>query len=128
MRKHQHGMSLIGFIIVGILVALVAITAMRIAPSVMEYYNIVKIINALVKSGDAQGTPQEIRAAFERRADIDDIQSIKKNDLIVNKSGGQTILSFAYEKRINLFNNVDLCISYEASTAPGAVSMKRSVE
>ena len=125
MRKRQQGMSLVSFIIIGILVALVAITGMRIAPSVMEYFNIVKIINAIVKSGDANGSPQEIRAAFERRADIDDIKTITAKDLTINKSGGQTTISFSYEKRTNLFRNVDLCISYDASTAPGAVSLKR---
>ena len=70
---------------------------------------------------------REIQAAFDRHATIDDITSIKATDLDITKEGDQIVISYAYQKRIPILDNVALVIDFAGTTrdAPaqsGAVS------
>jgi hypothetical protein len=40
-------------------------------------------------------------------------------DLEISKDGGDTVISFAYTKKIPLFANVSLLIDFAASSSPG---------
>lgn len=118
--NRQKGLSLVGLIMIGILVALAAMVVMKVTPSVIEYYTVLKNINAVVKSGEASGTVADIRRAYERRTAVDETPSVQAKDLEISKYGGQVVISFAYEKKIPLFGNASLCIDYQGSTNPSA--------
>ncbi len=114
--KAQRGLSLIGLILIGALVAMAAMVAIKVTPAVIEYYTIMKNINAIVKSGEARGTVSDIRKAYERRATIDDTTSIRPEDLDITKSGGEVVISINYAKKIPLFANVSICLDFDGST------------
>jgi len=114
----QRGLSLIGLILIGVLVAMAAMVTMKVVPPVIEYYTIMKNINAVVRSGEARGTVAEIRKAYDRRASVDDVTSIRPDDLDISKSGGEVVISVAYSKKIPLFANVSICLDFEGSTTP----------
>jgi len=59
------------------------------------------------------GVVSEIRAAFERARSIEySIQSISGKDLEVTKDNDKVVVSFAYDKEIELFGPVSLLIKY----------------
>ena len=59
----------------------------------------------------------EIRTAFDRQMQIDQVEFSSK-DLDVHKNArGAVVIGFDYEKRIPLFANVSLVIDYKGSTA-----------
>ena len=109
----QRGLTLIGLLIAGIFVALIALVGMRVVPTVIEYMAIKK---AAVRASSAGDSPAEIRAAFERSAAIDDFTAVNSNDLVINKAGDRQIVSFAYEKRIPLFGPASLVIEYAGNS------------
>lgn len=111
----QKGLSLIGLLIAGVFVALLALIAMRVVPTVIEYFAIKKAV-VRAASTSATGSPQEIRQAFERSAAIEDFNAITAKDLKVAKVGDKAVVSFAYEKRIPLFGPASLVIEYEGSS------------
>jgi hypothetical protein len=113
-RRAQRGLSLIGLLFVAGVVIALAIVAMRVVPSVLEY---MAIKSAVVKVADT-GAPsaRELQLAFERFAAVDDIKSITGKDLIIEKVDGSTVISFDYEKRIELFGPVSLVINYQGSS------------
>ncbi|MDP2810460.1 MAG: DUF4845 domain-containing protein [Rhodocyclaceae bacterium] len=116
--KHQRGVSLSGLLVVGALVAMVAVLGMKLAPDVIDYYKSIQAINAVAAdSAGKSGTVGDIRKAFDRYANINNIDGIKGVDLDVTKEGNDIVLSFAYTKRIPLFGNVSLLIDFEGSTA-----------
>jgi len=117
--KTQRGLSLIGLILIGALVAAAAMVLIKVAPAVIEYYTILKNVKAVVQSGETQGTVADIRKAYDRRATVDDITSVGAQDLDIGKSGGQVVISFAYAKKIPLFGNVSICLDFEGSSGPG---------
>jgi hypothetical protein len=109
----QRGLSLIGLLIAGVFVAVLALLGMRIVPSVIEFMAIKK---AVVRAASTSDNPSEIRAAFERSAAIDDFQSVTGKDLKIAKAGDRTLVSFDYEKRIPLFGPASLVIEYTGAS------------
>ena len=56
----------------------------------------------------------EIRGAFEKQKEIEySIQSISGKDLVITKENDKVVVSFAYDKEIELMKPVYLLIKYE---------------
>jgi hypothetical protein len=102
-------------VIVGIIIVFVAIGGLKIAPAYIEYYKVKKAIVGVAQT-TSRGTVAEVRAAFDRRAAIDDIDVIAGRDLEVTKEGNEIVISFAYPKRISMFGNVSVLIEFAASS------------
>lgn len=113
-RRDQRGLSLIGLLLAAVVIVFVALVAMRVVPSALEYRAIVSAINKIGTSGATN--PREVQVAFDRFAAVDDIKSISGRDLIIEKADGATVVSFAYEKRIELAGPVSLIIAYHGSS------------
>lgn len=117
--KRQQGLTLVGLIFVGIVIAMLAVLLMKVVPAYIEYYTILKNVNAVVKSGEAKGASvSDIRKYYDRRQQIDDTTSVTGKDLDIGKEGGEVVIGFSYAKKINLFHNVNLCIDFEGSSSP----------
>ena len=111
--KAQRGLSLMGLIMGLFILVVLALFAMKLVPSFLEYRSAKAAIEAISKS--AQGAP-EVRRLFDARAAIDDINSIKATDLEITREGNQMVIGFAYRKEVALFGNVGLYIDYVANT------------
>ena len=113
--RNQRGITLMGLLIAGIIVVIVAIGGLKIAPAYIEYFKVKKAVSAI-----AQGTPggsvADVRMAFDRRAAIDDIDVITGKDLEVTKEGNELVVSANYTKQIPLFSNISVVINFAASS------------
>ncbi len=115
--KYQRGVTLSGVMFWGIVLALVAVLGMKVAPSAIEYYKILKDAKATVASVPAGATVPEVRAAFAKFAEIDHLTEFNAQDLDISKEGNQIVISFDYDKKIPLGFNVSLLINYRGSTS-----------
>ncbi len=122
MRNKQRGVSFLVVFLIGVVLALAAVGAMKIAPAYSEFMTIKKTVMAIAGSEGRTGSVSEIRKAFDRRASIDNITALTPGELEITKDGGEVVISFAYAKKIPLFANVSLYIDFAASTAPGNVA------
>lgn len=116
--KFQRGVSLNGMMIGSVIFVLLALLTMKVLPEWMEYGKILKVVKAT--AGDSsmkEATIPDVRAAYDKRADIDVIKSVTGQDLDVNKEGDKLVISFAYTKKIPLFYNVSLVFDFEGSSA-----------
>ena len=104
----QRGMSFFGVVIVGALTVFAFVIGAKIVPTAIEYQAILKAANK-AKVGT---TVAEVRAIFDRSAAVDDIASISGKDLEVKKNGEQVVVSFAYNKEIELFAPAYLLLKY----------------
>jgi hypothetical protein len=114
-RRGQRGLTLIGLLLSGIIIALIALVVMRVVPTVIEYFNIKKAV-VRATSASPSGLPSEIRTAFDRAQAIDDFSAVAAKDLVITKVNDQTIVSFAYEKRVPLFGPASLLIEYKGDS------------
>ena len=114
-RRRQRGLTLIGLLFSGIIIALIALVVMRVVPTVIEYFNIKKAV-VRATSASPSGLPSEIRTAFDRSQAIDDFSAIAAKDLVITKVNDKTVVSFAYEKRVPLFGPASLLIEYKGDS------------
>ena len=106
---------MLGMLVVGIIIVFVAIGGLKIAPAYIEYFTVKKAIVGVAQT-TSKGTVAEVRQAFDRRAQIDDIDVIAAKDLEITKEGNDIVISFSYPKRISLFGNVSVVIDFAASS------------
>jgi type II secretory pathway pseudopilin PulG len=113
MRKQQRGLSLIALIFGLFVVIILAIFAMKVVPSFLEFRSAKSAIEAIAKQAQS---PTDVRRAWEGRAAIDDIRAIQASDLEVSKEGNEFVIAFAYRKEVPLVGPVGLYINYAASS------------
>jgi hypothetical protein len=109
----ERGVSLSGLIVGLAIIGGLAVLAMKVAPTFIEYR---AVQGAIERAKEAGGTPAEMVRAFDKNAGVNDIDAVRGRDLVVTRDGGETELSFAYEKRIPLAGNVSLVIDYAGTT------------
>ena len=122
--KKQQGVSLLGLLFFGGGFIAIAILGMKVAPSVIEYFTVLKNIKAIASSTDKNASVTELKKAYTLRSMIDQTPSVTAEDLDYEKDGGQVIISFNYSKKIPLAGNVSLVIDYAGSNS--ASSSKKS--
>lgn len=110
--RQQRGITLFGLMFWAIVVGMVALIVLKVLPTMNEYFTIQKAVNKIAQEGGT--TVPEIRAAFERTKDIEySISSITAKDLNITKVNDKVVISFAYDKEIELIKPVFLLIKYE---------------
>jgi Tfp pilus assembly protein PilE len=114
-RARQRGITLFGLMLWAIVLGFLALVGMRVLPTINEYFTIVKAVNKVAVEGGT--TVPEIRAAFERTKQIEySITSIGGKDLDITKENDKVVVSFAYDKEIELMAPVYLVIKYEGKS------------
>lgn len=113
----QRGFSLSGLMFWGVVIAMVALVVIKIAPSAIEFYKIRKDISTVAQQAKADSTVPDIRRAFAKFAEIDQISDVKPEDLDITKEGNQIVISFAYDKKIGLFGPLSLLIEYRGNSS-----------
>jgi len=110
-HRQQRGVTLIGLLFWAVLIASLTLLALKVLPPLNEYFTIQRAINKLVTNNP--GSVPEIRAAFERQKQIEySIASISGKDLEITKENEKVIISFGYDKEIELVEPVFLVIKF----------------
>ena len=116
-RRHvparaQRGVTLFGLMFWAVVLGFLALIAMRVLPTVNEFFTIQKAVNKIAHDGGT--TVPEIRQAFDKAKEIEySISSISSKDLSITKENEQVVISFAYDKEIELMAPVYLLIKYQ---------------
>jgi len=113
--KRQAGMSIITLVFILAVLGLVGAVALQAFPSVIEYQAALKAINR----AKSEGTVQNVRAAFDRAAQIDNITSITGKDLEISKAGDDVVVGFSYQKEFHLAGPAWLTLKYVGQSRPG---------
>lgn len=107
-----RGLTLIGLLSWAIVVGFVGYVLVQAVPTVSEYYAIQGVVDRL--AANPPNTVPEIRRAFDRQKSIDQtISSVSGNEIEVTKENERVVISFAYEKEIELVHPVYLLIKYK---------------
>jgi hypothetical protein len=117
MKKQQRGITLLGLLLIGFVLVIGTIVGMKVLPEYIEYYKIVSDVKAVANDPGLKGSAvADIRLAYAKRANIDQISSVTHQDIDITKDGGQLVISFAYAKKIPLVANISLVIDFEGSS------------
>ena len=115
MRNGQRGVSITGLLIGLVIFIVVALFAMKVIPSFMEYRTAKAAIEVIARQAQSPG---DVKRLFESRSAVDNI-TLKTSDLDITREGNQVVIAFAYRKEVPLFANVGLYIDYAANSKGG---------
>lgn len=113
--RRQGGVTLIGLLFWAVLISCLALVAVKVLPTLNEYFTIQRTVNQIAASGGS--TVQELRSAFERQKDIEySITAIGGEDLEITKENERVVIRFGYDKEIELVEPVYLVIKYRGQS------------
>jgi len=109
LKQQQRGLTFMGLLIVGILLAFTGVIVAQVVPTYIEYTAVQKA----VQKASVGTTVSEVRSIFDKAAQIDDISTIAGKDLEIGKEGDRVVVSFAYSREIHLAGPAYLTMKYE---------------
>ena len=116
--RRQRGVTLFGLLFWAVIVGFLALIGMRVLPALNEYFTIKRTV-AKIATGSSRTVP-EIRSDFEKQKDIEySIVSITGKDLVITKENEKVVVSFAYDKEVELVKPVFLLIKFEGRSIEG---------
>lgn len=113
--RSQRGLSLYALMFGGIALGLLLVLGVKMVPAFTEYFGLKSVVGTLVQT--QAGAPlSDIRAAFEKRALIENISSVKADDLDIVQDKDGTTISVAYDKEVPLVANVGLLFHFQVES------------
>ena len=113
-RQRQHGLTIVGFLLVAAVVGVFVVVGARMVPAYIEYYSIQKSIEKALNDVKDPTAVVDVRRSFDRYLATDYIQSVNAKDLEITKEGTQTTGSVAWTRILPLAGNVSLYLEFEA--------------
>lgn len=114
---HQQGMTLIGFVIVLIVVAIFAFMIIRLFPVYSEYYAVTRALKALtVEPGLGNASIPKIRESLDRKLYISYAKNFNAKQAKITKApeGGYNVRAY-YEVRGDLVYNLDFVATFDTA-------------
>ena len=122
--KKQRGIGFLGIFFICVIIVLGAVGGMKIVPSYTEFFAIKDAMFKVHASG--ANSVADIKRAFEKQVEVNNIHAISSTDLDISRDGADVVISFAYAKKIHMFENVYVCIDFAATTSPSGVAPEAS--
>lgn len=111
MRKTERGMSLGGIMLLLMFGGFVVMMAMRLIP---VYLTDLKVANAMdaLKISDEGKIRELLVQRFLRQLDIEDVRTIKKEELKLEPKSSGFDASLNYEVRVPVIYNIDAVVKF----------------
>ncbi|MEI8028199.1 MAG: DUF4845 domain-containing protein [Comamonadaceae bacterium] len=107
-KSRQRGLSFLGLLVVGGLLAMAGVIGAQVVPTAIEYQAVLK---AAKKASEGHSVA-EVRSIFDKAASIDNISSITGKDIEVTKEGDKVVVGFSYQREIHLVGPAYLTLKY----------------
>jgi hypothetical protein len=113
--NRQNGMTFWGLLVIATLFIFFVVLFFKLLPPYMEYAKVKAALENIAKQpGTSEMEKSQIKAAFDRRFNIDSVDDIDLNKaLIVEKKPGSMTIRIAYERRVPLAYNVTALIEFD---------------
>jgi hypothetical protein len=110
----QQGLSLIGFLFWGALVAFFLLIAIRMAPAYAEYFEVKKTMEKSIAEYNGNNA-YEVRRNYDLKASAGYAEDIKGKDIEFSRENGQLVMSVAWTRKLPLFGNVSLLLDFDVT-------------
>jgi hypothetical protein len=111
--QNQAGITVIGLIFILVPFALIGYIVMRAVPVYIESLSVGDAINSLKKEADIkEKSRDEIYRMIRKRLDVNNITSVEKEDIDIQKTVDNVKVTVDYQTKVPLFGNVALAFSF----------------
>lgn len=112
--KKQKGMTMISWAVVLVFIGFHFMMAIKIVPLFAEDHTISGAWTKLENNTGLVGaTPKKIRAHVVKKLRLNNVYSLKKDDIIIKKSKGYYIVTVEYEPRGTILGKLDYVVSFK---------------
>ncbi|KAI3589859.1 putative transmembrane protein [Cupriavidus sp. U2] len=110
----SRGFSLGSMLVVVALVLAIALPALKSIPSMLEYFSVKR---ATSYAKDRSSNRKDVAANFDKQAQIDNISSIRGEDLDVNEdeTGRIRSIGFEYRTEVKIYGPLSFLITYSGT-------------
>lgn len=111
--RRQRGLTMMGLLFWGIVVAFGALLVIKVYPSLQKYFTTRQTLDRVMREDPPPNTVPAIRSAFERQRSIEYVQDmIRGADLEIEAVGSGFNVGFSYDDEVELVDPVFLLIKY----------------
>jgi hypothetical protein len=115
-RNKQQGLTFISWLLVLIMVGMFVMIGIKITPVYLEHFAVKKTLESLKQEPMiSRKSLREIRKMLMHRLDMNSIYDLKKDQVIIKRSGGVTTITVVYEERRNIMGNLSLVMTFDDS-------------
>ena len=113
--KKQQGVSKLGLLVMFFLVAVFLTAGLKVVPIYIDHNLIVGICDKLIETGEAENmTITDIRLRVSRTLRINNVRGFDLNSITLRRENSQAIITVAYERRVELFANLDVIAKFDS--------------
>ena len=107
----QRGMTVIGMLLLLIVIAFMALIAMKVVPMYIQYFTVKSTIESVRKEPQiAQMSPTDIQNAIQKRFDIGYVDNITARDLKIRNENRGRVLDLVYQDERALFYGLSVVL------------------
>lgn len=114
--NRQRGVTFVGMVFIAGLIVFVAIIGLKLTPAYIEYFTVLRNVQDVARE-TRTGALGEVQASFRKHAQIDGVQSVRAEDVEVDKEGDKVVVKAIWSTKVKLFGNLSACIDFVASSA-----------
>src|SRR5438128_2649650 len=97
MAKRQQGLSLMGFLLWGVLIAFLMIVGIQLVPLYAEYYEVKKTMEKSIPEYDGNNSAS-VRRNYDLKASAGYAEDVKGKDIEFSRENGQLVMSVAWTR------------------------------
>jgi hypothetical protein len=113
MRKSQRGITVLGWLLLLIPVAIIVYAGIRVVPYYVNYFRVVKALEqTAAEAKGEQVNPAEVHASLERRFNVEYVDTPDAKDIDVHREGEHWVAIAKYEEVAPLFGNLSLLMEF----------------
>ena len=115
MYKKQRGITVLGWLVIVVPIALVVYAGIRVTPVYLNYLKVSRALDATVSNLKSDDNPnrEAIRTTLIRHFEIDSIDYPQANDVSIQHEGKAWTLEAKYEDTAPLFANLSLLLTFD---------------
>ncbi|MFC4159192.1 DUF4845 domain-containing protein [Chitinimonas lacunae] len=116
--QKQRGLSYVTMLLAAIVLGFGMVLFFKLVPAFTEYFAVKRTVEILAKENASAPMP-DIREAFRKRAEIEDIKAISAEDLEIIQDQEGTEIIADYKKIVPLIANASLMFEFRTSAKGG---------
>ena len=112
----EAGMTVVGFLLLGIFVGLFAFGAIRLTPVYLNYMKVAGVLNGVFDEFDSQNPSRAaIRTSISRRFGVESVSVITYRDVKVTADSGGFLVEAHYDHTTPFIGNIYFTVKFEKS-------------
>jgi len=113
-RSRQQGATMLGMLVIIAILGLGLYSVIRLFPTYMEYYSVVRNMESVAKENPAESTSVgALKIALQKHWDIDDIKSVEVNDMDIKKISTGYEIHAEYNAKVPFVANVSWLVAFD---------------